>query len=99
MNTKELLLDNDRVIIDLDSTGNDLKPGDMYVGMWNQYCREFIKFCHDINTSANPCLSYPDGYPLLTCKEIRKDKKYVIPEEDGYYFDLCQCRKVVDIIK
>lgn len=101
MNTKTLSYYNIKIIIDLDSRGDDLKPGDKYVGMWSKYCVEFIKYWHDCpsnNFMLKHNLMYPDGFPLLTCKNADKERKYVIPVEPGYYFDFCDCRKVVEII-
>lgn len=101
MNTKTLTYENIKVIIDLDSRGEDLKSGDKYVGMWSQYCADLTKYWHDCppnNFILKHNLMYPDGYPLLTCKNVDKERGYIIPEEPGYYFDLCDCRKVVEII-
>ncbi len=101
MNTKTLTYENTKVIIDLDSRGDDLKFGDKYVGMWSQYCADLTKYWHDCppnNSILKHNLMYPDGYPLLTCKNVNKESGYIVPEEPGYYFDLCDCRKVVEII-
>lgn len=101
MNTKTLSYYNTKIIIDLDSRGDDLKPGDKYVGMWNKYCAEFTKYWHDCpfnNFMPKHNLMYPDGFPLLTCKNADKESGYIIPEEPGYYFNFCDCRKVVEII-
>ena len=70
MNTKTLIHENTKIIIDLDSRGDDLKPGDKYVGMWNKYCAEFTKYWHDCpfnNFMPKHNLMYPDGFPLLLC--------------------------------
>ena len=102
MNTKTLSYYSTKITIDLDSRGEEFKPGDKYVGMWNQYCADLIEYWHDWPSDdvvLKRNLMYPDGYPLLTCKNVNKESGYVIPEENpGYYFDLCDCRKVVEII-